>query len=259
MSSIMSASAIEEGNTKNDGTSPREEEEEEDETWPEIAPITDEEGDDRTYRLVLSNLRRPLQREPSPPQRCDFRHLGPHPPSLTSEESASTRRRMGWDDVTLASGAKAMLIKNGTRKGNAGGGGVAVQDDDDRTFVLAVMAADERLDWKKMKKMLGPKSRSKGARMATVEEVWDVTGCRPGAVPPFGSLFVRPSMDQGVDGHGGGGRGVHTFVDRSLQRQGGVINFNCGLRTRSIQMAFQDYIDLEKPELCDFIVEEKLP
>jgi len=209
-------------------------------------PLTEEEDDDRTYRLILSKLRN-----------YDFRHLGPHPPSLTSEESAATRRRLGWDDVTLASGAKAMLIKNGTRKNTNN----SSEDDDDRPFVLAVMAADERLDWKKMKKMLGPKSRSKGARMATVEEMWDVTGCKPGAVPPFGSVFVPPSKVRDDSSDGGGGSDissmmVHTFVDRSLQRQGGVINFNCGLRTRSIQMAFGDYLDVEKPELCDFIVED---
>lgn len=167
---------------------------------------------------------------------------------------------MGWDDVTLASGAKAMLIKNGTRKNTNNN---SSEDDDDRPFVLAVMAANERLDWKKMKKMLGPKSRSKGARMATVEEMGIITGCKPGAVPPFGSVFVLPSVvrkdsndDDGGSVSGNGSRAVHTFVDRSLQRQGGVINFNCGLKTRSIQMAFGDYLDLEKPELCDFIVEE---
>merc|ERR1719148_295650 len=174
-------------------------------------PVTEEEGDDRTYRLILSKL-----------HDRTFRHLGPHPPSSTSEESAATRRRMGWDDVTLASGAKAMLIKNGTRKNTNNN---SSEDDDDRPFVLAVMAANERLDWKKMKKMLGPKSRSKGARMATVEEMWDVTGCKPGAVPPFGSVFVPPSKVRDDSSDGGGGsdissRMVHTFVDRSLQRRG---------------------------------------
>lgn len=203
-----------------------------DEKFP---PLTEEEDDDRTYRLILSKL-------------CnyDFQHLGPHPPSLTSEESAATRRRMGRDNVKLASGAKAILIKNGTCKNTNN----SSEDDDNRPFVLAVMAADERLDWKKMKKMLGPKSRSKGARMATVEEMWDVTGCKPGAVPPFGSVFILPSK---VRDDSKGSRMVHTFVDRSLQRQGSVINFNCGLTTRSIQMAFGDYLDVEKPKLCDFI------
>jgi len=216
---------------------------ERDEKFP---PVTEEEDDDRTYHLILSKL-----------HNYDFRHLGPHPPSSTSEESAATRRRLGWDDVTLASGAKAMLIKNGTRKNTNS----SSNDDDDRPFVLAVMAANERLDWKKIKKMLGPKSRSKGARMATIEEMWDVTGCKPGAVPPFGSVFTLPSLvrDDSRGGYGGsvsgnGSKMVHTFVDRSLQQQGDVINFNCGLRTRSIQMAFCDYLDAEKPELCDFIV-----
>ena len=144
-----------------------------------------------------------------------------------------------------------MLIKNGRKKKGVDGG----DQEDDRLFVLAVMAANERLDWKKMKKMLGPKSRSKGARMATVEEMWEVTGCKPGAVPPFGSLFKKPTGEG--DGSGSESKGVHTFVDRSLKIQGEVINFNCGLRTRSIRMKFEDYIELEKPELCDFVVKEK--
>lgn len=208
-----------------------------------IPPVSEEEGDDRTYRAILDKLQK---QQPA----CKFRHLGPHPPSLTSEESAATRRQLGWENVTLASGAKAMLIKNG-RKKNAGT--PANLEEEDRSFVLAVMAANEKLDWKKMKKMLGPKSRSKGARMATADEVWDVTGCVSGAVPPFGSLFVLPSEP----GNGGNDvRTVHTFVDRSLQRQGDVINFNCGLRTRSIQMDVSGYFDIEKPELCDFIIDE---
>lgn len=204
-----------------------------------IPPTAENEDDDETYRYLISELRS---------HDVQFRHLGPHPPSTTSEDSANTRRRLGWEDTTLASGAKAMLIKNGRKKS-----GGEEEEKDDRSYVLAVMAANEKLDWKKMKKMLGPKSRSKGARMATVEEVWEITGCKPGAVPPFGSLFIKSGKGGGTEGTR---KGVHTFVDRSLERQGEFINFNCGLRTRSIRMAFGDYIDLEKPELCDFIVDE---
>ena len=155
-----------------------------------------------------------------------MRHLGPHAASLTSEDAATTRRELGWENVTLASGAKAMLMSNSK---NA-----------DEPFVLAVMAANERLDWKKMKRIF---PKGKNARMATEEEVWRVTGCKPGAVPPFGSVFAAPD-----------GGSVPTFVDTSLQRQGPVINFNCGLRTRSIQIAIGDYLAVEKPELCDFVV-----
>ncbi len=49
-----------------------------------------------------------------------------------------------------------------------------------------------------------------------------------GAVPPFGSLFNVP-----------------TYVDESLFKQGDFINFNAGLRTRSMIMKSDDYKKLE--------------
>jgi len=54
--------------------------------------------------------------------------------------------------------------------------------------------------------------------MASVEEVWEVTGCKPGGVPPFGSLFELP-LGKDDDGGGSGSRGtVRMFVDWLLQR-----------------------------------------
>ena len=82
-------------------------------------------------------------------------------------------------------------------------------------FYLAVMSASKKFSWKLIKKLL----KIKNMRFATPEEVFERTGCRPGAVPPFGSVF-RTS----------------TLVDESLQKQGDTINFNCGLRTHSIRM-----------------------
>ncbi len=68
--------------------------------------------------------------------------------------------------------------------------------------------------------------------MASADDVRSVTGCISGAVPPFGSLFP----------------GVVTVVDESLREQGETINFNAGLRTRSvINLAVRDYLDVEKP------------
>ena len=67
------------------------------------------------------------------------------------------------------------------------------------------------------------------------EEVWNITGCRPGAVPPFGSLW-----------------GLPTFLDRSLIEQGDTINFNAGLKTHSVAMATGDYVEEEKPVVASF-------
>lgn len=75
--------------------------------------------------------------------------------------------------------------------------------------------------------------------MAETEDVLKVTGCLSGAVPPFGSVFKVP-----------------TVVDNSLIQQGDTINFNAGMRTRSVQMKTQDYIDLEKPLVVSDFTEE---
>ena len=36
-----------------------------------------------------------------------------------------------------------------------------------------------------------------------------------------------------------------------------MINFNCGLRTHSLSMKVQDYIEVEKPIIIDFVREAK--
>lgn len=52
-------------------------------------------------------------------------------------------------------------------------------------FYLAVMSASKKFSWKHVKKLL----KIKNMRFATPEEVLERTGCLPGAVPPFGSVF----------------------------------------------------------------------
>ena len=94
------------------------------------------------------------------------------------------------------------------------------------TFVMVVVSASVKMDSKKMKKA----GNFKSTRFASVDEVREVTGCVPGAVPPFGSCFRIP-----------------TYVDESLQQQGASINFNAGLRTFSVSMATADYLAIEKP------------
>lgn len=129
-----------------------------------------------------------------------------HAAARTSEEAARIR------STALASGAKAMLL---------------VADG----FLLAVVAAHRKLDWKRLKLLLQRKS----VRMATEAEVLQVTHCWPGAVPPFGSLF-----------------GIPTYLDVSLREQGEDINFSAGLRTRSVCMKFSDYFSIENPVLGEF-------
>jgi len=140
-----------------------------------------------------------------------------HAPTKTSQESADVR------GVPLASGAKAMLVRAGKPLLAHGGG----------LYVLCVMSAACTADLKKLRGVLGVSRLS----MATVAEVRALTGCLPGAVPPFGSLFD----------------GVQTLVDASLQQQGSTINFNAGLRTVSVcDLPVAAYLAIEQPLRAEF-------
>lgn len=132
-----------------------------------------------------------------------------HRPTKTSEESAEVR------GVSLASGAKAMMVKL----------------DKDAVFVLLVLSAARKLSWKLVRQMVGTKKLG----LAEAEEVKKLTGCIPGAVPPFGSLW-----------------GVKTYVDQSLFDQGDTINFNAGLRTTSVSISTEDYKKVENPTVGQF-------
>jgi len=136
---------------------------------------------------------------------ADFR-LTHHEAVTTSADAAAVR------GAELRSGAKAMLVK-----GKSG-------------FVLAVLAADRKVDWK----LLAPLVGGKGARFANDEELREATGLTKGAVPPFGRLF-----------------GLRTIYDRSLLEVE-TVNFNAGTRTDSIAMSRADMIRVGGGELESF-------
>ena len=102
-------------------------------------------------------------------------------------------------------------------------------------FYLAVLSASRRFSNKDFKKLI----KVKNIRFATPEEVFKVTGCLSGALPPFGSTFNEK---------------VPTFVDSSLQ-EFESINFNCGLRTHSVQMLFSDFKKFEQFETTHLFTE----
>jgi Ala-tRNA(Pro) deacylase len=123
--------------------------------------------------------------------------------------------------VSLASGAKAMFVKSGAPLPHGS------------PYALAVVSAAKGVSFTKLKKILG----TKNLQLAPLDDVARLTGCVPGAVPPFGSLFP----------------GVKTWADSSLQAQGPTINFNAGLRTHSVVgLSVADYLKIEKPEIADF-------
>jgi len=96
--------------------------------------------------------------------------------------------------------------------------------------VLFVMPADRRLDSAAVRRTLG----ARHLRFATPEEVAQLTGLPPGAIPPFGALF-----------------GLPTYCDRAIADET-TINFNAGDRAISVAMAATDYLAVERPTLGRF-------
>ena len=133
-------------------------------------------------------------------------HVSRHEPVYTSQQAAAVR------GTALASGAKALICK-------ASG-----------EFVMFVMPADRRLASKKVRQVF----RLKNIRFADREEVEQLTGLTPGAIPPFGSLFD-----------------MMTYCDELLSEQH-QINFNAGDHSISVSMAFDDYVAVERPRLGQF-------
>ena len=127
-----------------------------------------------------------------------------HEPVYTSEQAAEVR------GTSLSSGAKALICKA------------------DQEFRLFVMPANRRLATKQVRTSL----KIRRLRFATADEVLELTGLRPGSIPPFGSLFSLP-----------------TCCDESLSEET-VINFNAGDHARSISMTFADYCVVENPTRC---------
>lgn len=129
-----------------------------------------------------------------------------HQPVFTSEEAAAVR------GVALSTGAKALICKV-----------------DDR-FLMFVIPGDRKLDSKAVRQALGIHA----LRFASREELSELTGLPPGAVPPFGSLF-----------------GLPTYCDTRLG-ENERINFNAGDNSISISLRYEDYLKIENPTLGSF-------
>ena len=125
----------------------------------------------------------------------------------TSEEVAKLR------GTPLETGAKSMIIKI------------------DDGFIDVVIPADKKFSSRPAKKFL----KTDCLRFGTKEELFSLTHCIQGSVPPFGSLF-----------------GLKTYVDEYLinNKNYDFISFNAGLRTKSFQIKKDDYLSLEKPIIC---------
>jgi len=89
-----------------------------------------------------------------------------HAPVRTSEEAARAR------GTPLEAGAKALVVRA------------------DERFVHCVLPAHLKADNARLRGLVGTRK----LRFATPEELQTLTGCAPGAVPPFGNLFGLPVL-----------------------------------------------------------------
>jgi Ala-tRNA(Pro) deacylase len=135
----------------------------------------------------------------------EFR-LYSHAPVFTSAEAARVR------GTTPEEGAKALVLKA------------------DEQFYLVVISGVLRVDNKALRRLLGVH----GVRFATAEELLQLTGCRPGAVPPLGNLFDLPVL-----------------MDESLRRCEQV-SFNAGSNSWSVTMRREDLERLIQPRVGAF-------
>lgn len=97
-----------------------------------------------------------------------------------------------------------------------------------RVYVLAVLPADQQLDFVKLAAAISGKKAS----LATPEEAQALTDCEMGAVPP---VSFHPEL--------------LLIADPGIASQHSEISFNAGLRERSIIVATEDYLRIVAPRL----------
>jgi Ala-tRNA(Pro) deacylase len=165
--------------------------------WGRRAP---EEGSSPVRTAVTDRLEQWLRE-------CDVAfQLLEHAPVFTSEEAARVR------GTPLETGAKALVVQAGDCP------------------VHVVLPANRRLDNARLRAILGTRT----LRFATRDELLDLTGCAPGAVPPFGHLF-----------------GLPVLVEEELTRRQDIA-FNAGSNTVSIVMRGEDFVRLSGARVCRF-------
>jgi Ala-tRNA(Pro) deacylase len=123
-----------------------------------------------------------------------------HVPVFTSEEASRVR------GTPIEAGAKALVLRAEERS------------------VHVVLPGHRRVDNARVRAILGTRT----LRFATPDELLALTGCVPGAVPPFGNLF-----------------GLPVLVDEELASRD-EIAFNAGSNTSSIVMPTADFLRLSK-------------
>ncbi|MEK6970383.1 MAG: YbaK/EbsC family protein [archaeon] len=133
-------------------------------------------------------------------------HPFTHEPVFTSEQAAAARQG------NLHDGVKAMVCET------------------ERGIILALLAADRKLDLEKLAGLI----KFKKIKFASKEKVAAHTGCEVGSVPPFG--FPHP---------------LPTYVDETVFDHENA-EFNIGLHTESVRIKTIDLRKILPQKLLDF-------
>lgn len=135
--------------------------------------------------------------------------IAEHAPVRTSEEAAKVRNT----DASI--GAKALIFYA------------------DAKPILIVLPGNKRVDTKKFKHAFAVKD----LRMASKEEVLQLTGLEVGSIPPLGKVL-----------------NLHSYYDNLLKTHEQAA-FNAGELTVSIILRAEDLIRIENPEFGDIVTE----
>lgn len=101
----------------------------------------------------------------------------------------------------------------------------------DGEMAMLVLPATHRVDFAKVKSLLGKKNVS----LAKEEDFKDVfPDCEVGAMPPFGHLYQVP-----------------VYVDQALAEDPEIV-FQAGTHVHTIKMKYADYEKLVKPKVGEF-------
>lgn len=101
---------------------------------------------------------------------------------------------------------------------------------DGENYYMLVLPAPYHADLEEASELIGTE-----VEMASEEEIADLfTGCEVGAEPPFGSLYH-----------------IKTYVDEKMGEQDEIV-FRAGSHDATIKISYQDFINLEEPEVGSF-------
>lgn len=176
-----------------------------------------EDSDQVVAQRLRTRQDRAMSDEPVLQRIITFLDEASYPYDILQHESVSTAQEAAAARSTrLGEGAKAILLKY------------------DQAFGIFVLSAELQIRSARIRRGL----RVRRTRFASRQELHDMTGLQPGAVPPFGEPILPLPL----------------FADPSIERHNSVV-FTAGSHTTSIRMATADYQRIAQPRVFPFVRE----